>query len=804
MIEKLGKYQILEQIGAGGMGAVYRASDPLLKRVVALKVISENVDKGDERRARFFREARACAQLSHPNIITIYDLGEDQGRLFIVMEYLEGKDLRQTISQRRDLTLESKLTLMIQVCEGLAYAHHRGIVHRDIKPGNIFIVEKGTAKILDFGLARIASMEEDLTQTGLFIGTLRYMAPEQARGRVDQRTDMFAAAAVFYELVAHHPPLPFDHPMAVLEELHSPTSPSRFRPDAEIPEDLGAVLERALRTDPEQRFPDMTEMRSALGVVRNRLAQEAASLRRRLESQAVEVHELCAHLSEQVDGKVAYEMPAVPADRECVVALKACFRSGEDVLARLREQIEHASRLRPDYERARDRMRLGQWTAAQELFESVLSEISEHVGAREGLTQARAGARRAAEIEQERQAAVGAEQSMDEQRRRIAPSVMGEGGKAWDSAEACRLDGLAALAEQSYRRASEQFEAAATQYKAVADSVEQRVRPLLQGSRQRLEERQFAECLKSVHEALRLMPDNSEALALNLEAERGAQEERVRQTALDERCSDACVKLAGGDVRGAIDVLTAVVREEPGHARAHQILDKARAQMRAEEQAQLHRSLEDTCERSSVQVVVQRGTEHPEDATVLLERVESLPLRSTPNVPAEGADEGLSVVSPVANMPRASREDHAPGLPRFRGRVLMLIVTGLLLVASAVSLEIASSRRLRSEVNRVRQQVGVAREDALKVEADRLAQGSFKEATAKSLDGEQQASNGSLRVAAETLRGAAAQYEESARIARGVGAERAKADEARAVMLSAKKGASRETREYEEAVAYEG
>ena len=302
MIERLGKYQISEQIGRGGMGAVYKATDPLLKRVVALKVISENVDESDDLRARFFREAQACAQLSHPNIITIYDLGEDAGRLFIVMEYLEGEELKQLITQRRALPIESKLALMVQICDGLAYAHQKGIIHRDIKPSNVFILKNGVAKVLDFGVARIASAKDDLTQTGLLMGTLRYMSPEQARGRVDQRSDMFSVGTVFYELIAYHPPLSFDDPMAVLEELHSTTPPSRFRPDPAIPEDLGAVIERALRKNPEERFRDMAEMREALDAVRARLAQEAAGLRRDLEGQSADMRALHARLVALVGG----------------------------------------------------------------------------------------------------------------------------------------------------------------------------------------------------------------------------------------------------------------------------------------------------------------------------------------------------------------------------------------------------------------------------------------------------------------------------------------------------------------------
>ena len=201
MIEKLGKYQILEEIGRGGMGTVYKAHDPLLQRVVALKVISPNVELTDELRTRFFREAQACAKLSHPNIITIYDLGEEQGHLFIVMEYLEGDELRRVIAQRRPSHLEDKLAVMVQVCDGLAYAHQKGIVHRDVKPGNVFILRNGTVKVLDFGVARIAWAEEDLTRPGLIMGTVSYMSPEQSvGGAVDHRTDIFSLGVVLYEM----------------------------------------------------------------------------------------------------------------------------------------------------------------------------------------------------------------------------------------------------------------------------------------------------------------------------------------------------------------------------------------------------------------------------------------------------------------------------------------------------------------------------------------------------------------------------------------------------------------------------
>jgi serine/threonine-protein kinase len=208
MIQKIGKYQVLERIGRGGMGTVFKAHDPVLDRSVALKVISPDIEVTDALRTRFFREAQACARLNHRNIITVYDLAEGDGHLFIVMELLEGEELKAIIGQRKPLSLEAKLGIMIQVCDGLAYAHQRGIVHRDIKPGNIFVLRDGSVKIVDFGIARIIDSDSDLTRKGLVMGTLRYMAPEQAQGIVDQRCDVFSVGAVFYELLVYRQALP--------------------------------------------------------------------------------------------------------------------------------------------------------------------------------------------------------------------------------------------------------------------------------------------------------------------------------------------------------------------------------------------------------------------------------------------------------------------------------------------------------------------------------------------------------------------------------------------------------------------
>ena len=198
-MDTIGKYKLVRVIGEGGMGRVYEAIDPIIGRRVAIKTISLNVVTDAETRSRFFREAQAAGRLSHPNLITIHDIGDADGTPYIVMEFLEGMDLNHKIRQER-LSYDTKLQIMIDVCEGLAFAHGHDIVHRDIKPANIFVTTSGRAKILDFGLARGAL--SDVTQTGKILGTPNYMSPEQIRGDdVDHRSDIFATGVVFYELL---------------------------------------------------------------------------------------------------------------------------------------------------------------------------------------------------------------------------------------------------------------------------------------------------------------------------------------------------------------------------------------------------------------------------------------------------------------------------------------------------------------------------------------------------------------------------------------------------------------------------
>jgi len=237
-------YRIVEKLGYGGMGVVYKAEDSRLQRFVALKFLSDDFARDPKALSRFRREAQAASALNHPNICTIYDIGEQDGRSFIVMEYLEGATLKQRIAGQ-PLEMETLLPLGIGIANALAAAHNAGIVHRDIKPANIFITPRGDAKILDFGLAQLGT-EESLTQPGTAVGTAAYMSPEQARGMPsDGRSDLFSLGLVLYEMATGTPP---SHGMRL----------------GALPPKLERIISKCLETDRERRYGHASEIRAEL------------------------------------------------------------------------------------------------------------------------------------------------------------------------------------------------------------------------------------------------------------------------------------------------------------------------------------------------------------------------------------------------------------------------------------------------------------------------------------------------------------------------------------------------------------
>ena len=271
-IPDIGKYRIVELVGEGAMGVVYKAVDSLLDRTVAIKVMNDAIARQDELRARFLREAQAAASLQHPNVVSIYDLGEVEGHLYIAMEYVPGVDLETIMRDTESpLTLQQKLDVVIDVLTGLSFAHKRGIVHRDIKPANIRVGEDGRAKIMDFGVAHLASSK--LTSTGASLGTPSYMAPEQITGgKTTPATDIFAVGAVLYELLTGQ--LPFD--AGSLQNLFFKILTEEAKPIRELttglPTALERVVQKAMMKDAAARYQSALDMANDLSAVRASLS----------------------------------------------------------------------------------------------------------------------------------------------------------------------------------------------------------------------------------------------------------------------------------------------------------------------------------------------------------------------------------------------------------------------------------------------------------------------------------------------------------------------------------------------------
>lgn len=289
----LGKYEVLEELGFGGMGTVYRALDPVLDRLVALKTMFTQGTLTDEDKRRFLREARSVARLQHPNIITVFEFGEVDGKPFIAMELLEGTSLCDAVAAGRLHDLDSKLKVVDQLCRGLAYAHRRGVTHRDVKPSNVFVLRDGTVKVLDFGIARVEGGTA-VTDGGVVLGTPHYMAPEQFRpGGVDHRVDMWAVGVLLYELVTGARPFEGSSvPSLIYRIIHSPPPPLDPLTQG-IPPALAAAIVRALAKDPADRFPDLEAMADAIRDARGATDPDG---RARLE-----------RLSERVDRTLATE-----------------------------------------------------------------------------------------------------------------------------------------------------------------------------------------------------------------------------------------------------------------------------------------------------------------------------------------------------------------------------------------------------------------------------------------------------------------------------------------------------------------
>lgn len=518
------RYDIVERIGQGGMGELYLARDPALERFVAIKVLRAGFDS-DEVRARFTREARAVARLAHINIVTIYDVGEHEGRPFIAMEYIPGETLFQKIRARTRLPLATKLQYIDELCAGLAHAHRAGIIHRDIKPANLIVGPEGALKILDFGIARVA--DSSMTQSGMMIGTLNYMSPEQVTGQevVGQRSDIFAVGAVCYELLCYQQAFPGGIDSGVLHRIISGTPPPLDQVCPGLDSSLVALVNRALAKAPADRFEDLVAMRSELVHVRDRLDR--------------------AVLASTLTGLRTRKIPqvATPASTP---------RTPRRGLSREDLQRRRAEQLAGDINLARAALDAGRFEEASAACERVLIVTENHEEALEISEKARQGIERNQIREWMYEADADLSRGDLSAARQVLSQIL---ALADDSAEAAALQSAIEKAQARWR----------------ADEA-------VAGGRAYLDRGDAPAAAAAAREALSAQPAHTAAAALLRDAELVVEELR-RKAEHDRRAGEAIANARRGFAAGDLDDAIALLDE---FSPSHPDVDRALAALRIE------------------------------------------------------------------------------------------------------------------------------------------------------------------------------------------------------------------------------
>ena len=280
LISNLGRYEVLGELGQGAMGVVYKARDPLIDRVVAIKTINLSLamDEKEEYEGRFYQEAKAAGRLNHPNIVTIYDVGKSGDVAYIAMELLEGRELRDIMNEGALLPIDQVLNIVAQVAQGLAYAHEYEIVHRDVKPSNIMVIRDGHVKITDFGIARMASSSVR-TQTGMVLGSPKYMSPEQVMGKsIDQRSDIFSLGVMLYEMLTGQAPFDGENVNAIMYQTLNGIPPPPNTANPAVPEMVNFIVAKALAKGVDDRYQNAKDFAVDLRTCRDTLPRSIPQL----------------------------------------------------------------------------------------------------------------------------------------------------------------------------------------------------------------------------------------------------------------------------------------------------------------------------------------------------------------------------------------------------------------------------------------------------------------------------------------------------------------------------------------------
>jgi eukaryotic-like serine/threonine-protein kinase len=347
----LGRYEILGELGKGAMGVVYRANDPLLSREVAIKTVNMSSDPQEmaEYEARFYQEAKAAGGLNHPNIVTIYDIGKSGNVAYMAMELLEGAELRAIMKPGEPIPHGRAVEIAAQVADGLAYAHQHGVVHRDVKPANIMILDVGMAKIMDFGIARMRTAEVR-TQTGVVLGSPRYMSPEQVSGRrAEPRSDIFSLGVILYEMLTGKAAFTGDDVTSVMFQILNvvPPAPSTVVPG--LPEVLDFIVAKALAKTPDDRYQDAAELARDLRSAKEAPAGAGTAAVARLPAQPVLNTEAAQALARSLPGERRADGQGPVIDTTPTLGLSKAFNS-LDATMKLAVQTGMVDALKDDLE----------------------------------------------------------------------------------------------------------------------------------------------------------------------------------------------------------------------------------------------------------------------------------------------------------------------------------------------------------------------------------------------------------------------------------------------------------------------
>jgi hypothetical protein len=559
----IGRYDITGRIGKGAMGVVYAAHDTMMERTVAIKVMMTDLEDDPETSARFYREARSAGQLIHPNIITIFDMGQDDGRPFIVMEYLDAETLNKYLARPDAQQVETKIDLMLQICDGLQAAHAHGIFHRDIKPGNLLVRSNGELKIVDFGIARLAA--SSITASGLIVGTPDYMSPEQARGHdVDQRSDIFSAGAVFYYMLTARKPFAAQELTAVLMKVQA-EDPLPIR-ETEAPAALARLVMKALAKNPADRYQTCAQMSAELEALKRQLEDEARKSKDEVARRLTSLESLA---SERRRLAAALEISPAPADIDAARASLAERHSAVGEPPKRAVVAELLSVVKAVEEPAADEV--ARWQRALQAIEAGEAALagrrtSDAIAQMELAQQIEPGSKRAsAELDRCRAVLARQREAFERAKSLLEEARKAAASKQWQVVidfcdDAIKLDPAAEEARSLKQTAVEALGTLAKRARMDADRALDRAEAYLRKKR-------FQEAALEIARAREARPESAEVEAADARLRQSiaeAERDAVRQQQAADAIARARSRFAAGERAEAIADLRSFTVDDPG------------------------------------------------------------------------------------------------------------------------------------------------------------------------------------------------------------------------------------------------